>query len=619
MHKIERFNWLILTILSISVFLGLFSNTSYLFETSNFPHYWFDLTRIFSKVFSRSNSLEAICVFFLLIIFSNKLFIPITNWKGYLLSLLFTVIYILCDNYPIFAKNQLFKLSSIFVVVLLLKTSCLSYLIYCLADHSIAYLRNLKLEIKSIEVSNITFIFYTSLIIFLCWLPIFIVYLPGTASFDALWQIALGTNLLPPTDHHPWPSTWLFARLTDLFNLKGSNFFLFPVSCFIYLTSVLIFALSCLYWKKILNIYFQDNAFIWLAPLFFALVPIYPNYGQTIIKDGIYSSAICLFYSAFVFYILTYEEKEKKKTFWILLISSLTALCFRHNGAYIIIPTLLIVILLQYLSGRKIKILFILLCLLTVFQLSYKLMFLPYFDIKKGSVVETLSLPAQTLAYILKENKYLSKEEEEKALKFFTTTEGVRTGFKEEISDNIKQFIRLPLSKDHITSFISLCLSHKGACVRGFLAQTYLYFYPNRLSTQMPVVYNFNLTFESVAQLTNGFKSPAPVSYFFSDKIRRPIQYWTEFWIYTFPFSFFILPAFSAWLIYAFVTAVLLLGRKADWYALCLIPIFVLGINLLSPVNGDTRYALPSIAFEPILFLLLFILIKRPQRLRSSF
>lgn len=82
----------------------------------------------------------------------------------------------------------------------------------------------------------------------------------------------------------------------------------------------------------------------------------------------------------------------------------------------------------------------------------------------------------------------------------------------------------------------------------------------------------------------------------------------TEFWIYTFPFSFFILPAFSAWLIYAFVTAVLLLGRKGDWYVICLIPLFVLGINLLSPVNGDTRYALPSIAFEPILFLLLFIL-----------
>lgn len=227
------------------------------------------------------------------------------------------------------------------------------------------------------------------------------------------------------------------------------------------------------------------------------------------------------------FYILTNEQKQKEKTFWILLISSLTALCFRHNGAYIIIPTLTIVILFHYLSGRKTKILFVLLCLLTAFQLSYKFIFLPYFDIKKGSIVETLSLPAQALAYILKENKKLTKEED-KALKFFTTTEGVRTGFKEEISDNIKQFIRLPLSKDHIKSFISLCLTHKGSCVRGFLAQTYLYFYPNKLSTQMPVVYNFNLTFESVAQLTNGFKSPAPVSYFFSDKIRKPIQYWTE-------------------------------------------------------------------------------------------
>jgi hypothetical protein len=225
MNKIERFNWLILTILSISVFLGLFANTTYLVGTSNFPHYWYDLTRIFSKVFSCSNSLEAISIFFLLIIFSNRLFIPITNWKGYLLSLLFTVIYFLRENYPIFTKNQSFKLPGILVFVLLLKTSCLSYFIYCLADRSIAYLRKLKSEIKSIEVSNSTFVIYTSLIIFLCWLPIFIVYLPGTASFDALWQIALGSNLLPPTDHHPWPSTWLFAKLTELFNLKGSNFF----------------------------------------------------------------------------------------------------------------------------------------------------------------------------------------------------------------------------------------------------------------------------------------------------------------------------------------------------------------------------------------------------------
>jgi len=607
----SKLNLVVLTVLSLLVYLSLVVNTSGIVEVNLRDYYWYDFTKTFSSLFEKSNSLESIFVFLLVLFFSSSLFEPIKNLRGYLIALIFVFSYITCANLYLFIGDKTYSFSNLWYLILLIKIFIWSYLLYCFV---LVFTRRLKdLSFAELKVNDTRYLIFSFLLIFALWLPFFIVYLPGSATFDGLWQVSMGLDLITQTDHHPWPSTKIFSLLAEWFDLRGSSFFIFPVTCFIFIVTLGFFSFCCFYWKKIFNIYFRDNKLIWFAPILFAIVPIYPNYAQTLIKDGVYSASLCLFFSSYVYLLLSRDKKIENKTYCAIFLSALISFCFRHNGAYIIIPTLCLTIFIFFFKGKSVKKILLLLCFLTSFQLCYKYIFLPASNIQPGSVVETLSLPSQTLAFIIKKNTRLSGEDEINALKYFKSIKGVRENFRLGISDNIKPFIRLPVSKDHIKSFLKICKKYKGDCALGILAQTYLYFYPGQLSTAMPVVYTYNDSFSSILSVLkkkDGATEPAPVKYFFADQLRNILSYWTEFWTYTFPFSFFMLAAFSSWLIFAFIATLILKRANLEWFLISVVPLLVLVLNLLSPVNGDSRYSLPCISFEPIIILLIYILIK---------
>lgn len=615
----SKLNLVVLTVLSLLVFLSLVVNTSGIVEVNLRDYYWYDFTKTFSSLFEKSNSLESIFVFILVLFLSSNLFVPIKCFRGYLIAFAFVFFYMACANLYLFIGENTYSFSNLWYLILLIKIFVLSYLLYCFV---FVFTRRLKdLSFAEQKVNDTCYLRFSFLIIFVLWLPFFIVYLPGSATFDGLWQVSMGLDLITQTDHHPWPSTKIFSLLADWFDLRGSLFFIFPVTCFIFIVTLALYALCCFYWKRIFNLYFKDNKLIWIVPVLFAIVPIYPNYAQTLIKDGIYSASLCLFFTSYVYLVLSRETKINNVTYLVILLSALISFCFRHNGAYIIIPTLCLTIFIFGFKRKSVKKIVLILCFLTSFQLCYKYIFLPASNIQPGSVVETLSLPSQTLAFVIKKNTRLSGEDEINALKYFTSIKGVRENFRLGISDNIKPFIRLPVSKDHIKSFLKICKKYKDDCALGILAQTYLYFYPGKLSTAMPVVYTYNDSFGSILSVLkkkDGSTEPAPVKYFFSNQLRNIFAYWTEFWTYTFPFSFFMLAAFSSWLIFAFIATLILKRANLEWYLISVVPMLVLVLNLLSPVNGDSRYSLPCISFESTIILLICILIKG-QRLTNLY
>lgn len=602
----------LLLLVTIIIFLSISVDLSSFVENKEIPSYWYDFTKSFSLLLGDSNTFNSILLFFLLLVSSRFIIIPIKNKKLIVFSTLFVGIYLVCDNFGLYQKIHSEIVLWIVNGILLFKLCFLSYFLCTLIYAAYNFVDNIKIESYKINVKDSKYFFVCFFVVFIFWLPYFISYLPGSAVYDALWQIAMGLGLMPPTDHHPWPSTWLFAQLVSFFNFKDSIYFLIPVTCFIFSLLIFLVSLICLFWKKLFNIYFNDNLFIWFPLIIFAVVPIYPNYGQTIIKDGVYSVSLCLFYTIFSFLVLSKENYKKNKlSYFVLIFSAILSLCFRHNGAYIIIPTIFLAIIFYFYKKQKIKHWVSLLLFLLVFQVCYKYLILEEFNIQRANSVETVSLPSQALANIIKETPRLSSEEKADALKYFTSLDNVKNNYNSEIFDNIKPYVRLPLSSDHVKVFLSLCKNHSTACLRGVIGQIYLYFYPSRLSTIMPVVFNYNNSFEAVSQNNNGFKVPAPVGYAFPDKFRSIFVYWTEFWTYTFPFSLFMLPAYSTWLILALLFALCFQKNKPIWLLISVLPTLVLILNLLSPVNGDTRYSFPCISFEPTLILLIFILIKK--------
>ncbi|WP_300936399.1 hypothetical protein, partial [Turicimonas muris] len=95
----------------------------------------------------------------------------------------------------------------------------------------------------------------------------------------------------------------------------------------------------------------------------------------------------------------------------------------------------------------------------------------------------------------------------------------------------------------------------------------------------------------------------------FANNYRIPFEYWVEFWAFTFPFSALMTPAYSTWILYFFVIALMIKGQNRATLILALPFLLTFFINILSPVNGDTRYSLPCIASEPILIFLIFFTI----------
>ena len=573
-------------------------------------NYWYDFHHIFSNISKGTNSLEAFFIFFTLLLFRKKLFEPIKNYKVLFACFVFIGIYLLCDVF-----SKLSSLGEVFtnrlvLFILVFKWALLSLLASQIGIIIIKRIEGIDFSRFSSKQKNLNFLYKVWFLLLVSWMPAFVVYFPGSAVYDALWQIALGGNWIPSSDHHPWPSSWLFFTLVNSLDLKDTGIYLLPLTIFIFFSEIFLIGLICLYIKKIINLYANDGWYIWISPLIYSVVPIYSMYGQTIIKDGIYSFSLTLFCSVFVYIFLSHSSSVKSKEVVILALTSFICFCFRHNGAYIILPSLVCLLIYFWHLNKASKPILILVVLLIAFQVGYKNIFLTTFNISKGSVVEKLALPSQTLAWIMKKEKIQNNFfDNEKGKSFFSSVTEVTENFQPEISDNIKSFIKLPISQEHLNSFYYFCTKYKKSCLEGVLAQTYLYFYPNRMSSVMPVVFNYNNSFESLSKNTNSFSIPDKINYFFANNYRIPFEYWVEFWAFTFPFSALMTPAYSTWILYFFVIALMIKGQNRATLILALPCLLTFFINILSPVNGDTRYSLPCIASEPILIFLIFFTI----------
>ena len=102
------------------------------------------------------------------------------------------------------------------------------------------------------------------------------------------------------------------------------------------------------------------------------------------------------------------------------------------------------------------------------------------------------------------------------------------------------------------------------------------------------------------------------LQYLFNDEIRGKFVKYSYYWVNNVPLSLICRPALTSFLcLMIFLTAFI---RRNLKLVIVAIPIFIsLCINLLSPVNGDFRYALPVISCLPLLIILLLTLISSPN------
>ena len=187
-------------------------------------------------------------------------------------------------------------------------------------------------------------LFY-GMVIFLCWLPVFLAYYPSVFAYDAegqLYQVIAGDY----STHHPLLHTLFLGAFFKLGGVLGSysaGMALHSIVQMILLAAAFAFVLSYLYDKGIS----RWQRMLLLA--FYALFPTNSVLSLSTTKDVLFS-ALVLLYTMLLYYMICDKKMQvDKRDGAVCVILSVLLLLFRNNAVY----AFLVSIPLVYVGYRK--------------------------------------------------------------------------------------------------------------------------------------------------------------------------------------------------------------------------------------------------------------------------
>ena len=486
---------------------------------------------------------------------------------------------------------------TIFIVLILIFNKIIFYLFNKLDNLSV---------IKDSNTNKIILLFknHTFLLSFIfiitCWLIYMIAFYPCIMSPDPSFQIlqflgidnkysyysVLLDNNMIITNHHPITHTILIGICTSI-GLLFSNV---NIGLFIYSiiqTVILILTLSytiCFMKKLKVSVKYQL-----ICLIIYAVVPVFPFYAMSPVKDVIFGCLIILYIIAISRFVIFKENINVFKSIKTLLLFVLIFL-FRNNGIHIIILSFPLLLLMK--SEARTKLFIILITTLGLYY-SYKNILLPYYKITPASIREMLSIPfQQTARYALyyKEDIY---DEERVVIDKILGYDTLAFRYNPEKSDSVKNEFNRFSTKDDLMKYFKVWfaqfLRHPLVYIEATLNNTYGYFYPFRVNwyiyhRENPVLKSYN------------------IDYHFNDfsNLRKHLTDFGELFIFIPILGLIVNIGFSTWILFFMISY--LIYRKKYREIVCFSPaIVVLLVCMASPVNTYFRYALPNIFAMPVM------------------
>ncbi len=429
-------------------------------------------------------------------------------------------------------------------------------------------------------------------IILVCWIPYMIAFYPGILSPDpnhqilqffgidnkySYYSILIDENVII-TNHHPVLHTLLLGGCVKIGTVFGSfnfGFFIYSVIQTMVLSTTLAYIVRFLFKEKVGKMYSLACLIV------FAIVPVFPFYAMSPVKDVIFTCLI-IWYIIFIYKYISLGKVNP----WIIVVLILIIL-FRNNGFHIIILSLPFLLFVK--DGRK-KIL--ILTILTLgFYYSYNHYILPSFHITQTSVREVLSIPfQQTARYV----KYYGDEvtlEEKMAIDKILDYDTIASRYNPQKSDPVKNEYNRFASNEDLKKYFEVWFKefkkHPDVYVASTLNNTYGYYYP---SSNWYVYSNFNKLLNDY-----GFDYHYNSHYI----LRAVLSVWAIIFPYI-PFVGMIVNiGFSTWLL-LFMIGYLIYRKKYRDVCVFIPMIIVFLVCLASPVNTYFRYAMPNIFAMPL-------------------
>jgi len=547
-----------------------------------------------------------IILLILLFIFYKKLSNNIKLDKKYrVFIIVMSFIFVLGYSYQITSTGELFWGSILNLLVSIIKIVGYYLFFKVLIYYIVKFMQKDYVVNKKIikKFSEHPFL-YSFIFLSICYGIFLVFYYPGIINYDNANQIKemLGfhtryLDAINPisssalTNFNPILHTVLLGGMFKIGLLLGNaNFGLFMYSLFQMLIVILIYSYAVSYSikEKINPIY----SFIILLVL--GLVPIFGYYSITAVKDTLYTAFLVLF--SIEIYDFIKKEKLNNHDFINLFLISMLVILFRNNGLYIVIFTI------PFLLYKKEKIAIIgVLALIIMSYASFNNVFLPSVGISGTSIRETLSIPFQQTARLVKIHGNKVSDEDRKVIDKILDYENLAKDYNEDLADPVK-------NKYNKDAEMKDLMEYFGVWFKGLVKYPLLY-----VDATINNITSYFYPFESSWKVYHKLNPKLPlvgIDYHYNslDKAREFMHDYEVFSEYS-PIGIILNIGVITWT--SILVFIMLCKNK---YYIFLIPnIISILFCVLSPANTYYRYIYPSL----LIMICLFPIIKKLSEKKS--
>ncbi len=334
----------------------------------------------------------------------------------------------------------------------------------------------------------------TWLIIFLCWIPVFLAFYPGAFVYDAQDEyVQVATREF--TTHHPLTHVLLLGGAVCFGNkfLGSYNAGIALYTLFQMLVLSGVFAYTVLYLRK----HFSKGICIGVT-LFYGLFPVIPMYAVCSAKDTLFSAAFLLMLvqmlklleNAFAKNILGEKDGKKKnnlKDAVAFVVASTAMMLLRNNGrmAYaVLLAGVLVFAILQW-KKERFWLRFAIMMMLSVLLyngVDKTLAFVLHAE--KGGKQEILTVPIQQLTRTYKYSPEVFSQEEKELLISYIP-EDVLAIYDADLSDLVKVHFNNEKFAENPSEFLGLWLRTFAkkpiTYLNAWFMTSYGYWYPDTI------------------------------------------------------------------------------------------------------------------------------------------
>lgn len=456
---------------------------------------------------------------------------------------------------------------------------------------------------------------FSILFIILLWLVYIIAFYPAIMSPDPSFQllqyfninnkysdyvVLLDKNVIL-TNHHPVVHTIILGSLVKLgiklFSSVNVGLFIYSIIQTIILASTLSYTIK---FMKDINVSLKYRK---ICLLIYSLVPVFPLYAMSPVKDVIFGCLIIIYIISF-YNMINLKGKLKFKDIVMEILLIILIILFRNNGFHIVLLSLFFLL---FLGRQNIFKYIIIICITITFYYSYNNVVLPHFKITNGSIREVLSVPFQQTARYVKEYKKEVTSDEKKAIDKLLNYDTIASRYNPALADPVKNEFNRYYTDDDLKNYFKVWFTqfkkHPLVYVEATIANTYGYIYP--------VETNWYVHIKGKKIINNyGF------DYHFSEKL-RPLRMVLGSFATVFPYIPFIglliNIGFNTWILLFMLSY--LFYRKKYKDIILLIPSFlILLVCFVSPANTYFRYALPNVFALPLMLLMFNKIISKKDK-----